>query len=262
MEFDSAALCGCVESPSTKRSVSLHPRLEAAAALLGKTSVLADIGCDHGRFSAAMLQRGIAEKVIASDISAPSLKKAEQLANVCGLSSKMECRISNGFSAYSAGETDKAVILGMGGEVIRSILSRSDSFARSLECIVMQPMRGEAELRSYLYSNNYRIIDEAVVFDSGRYYQLISAKNGAPCQLPDCFEKGFFQFGAEAFNKRDPMLLPLMQRYLCIIEKKLQRAALSGGRPKRLVFEAESTAILISAFLNGRNDDCSVKHTD
>lgn len=97
MEFDSAALCGCVESPSTKRSVSLHPRLEAAAALLGKTSVLADIGCDHGRFSAAMLQRGIAEKVIASDISAPSLKKAEQLANVCGLSSKMECRISNGF---------------------------------------------------------------------------------------------------------------------------------------------------------------------
>ena len=148
MEFDSAALCGCVESPSTKRSVSLHPRLEAAAALLGKTSVLADIGCDHGRFSAAMLQRGIAEKVIASDISAPSLKKAEQLANVCGLSSKMECRISNGFSAYSAGETDKAVILGMGGEVIRSILSRSDSFARSLECIVMQPMRGEAELRA------------------------------------------------------------------------------------------------------------------
>ena len=89
MEFDSAALCGCVESPSTKRSVSLHPRLEAAAALLGKTSVLADIGCDHGRFSAAMLQRGTAEKVIASDISAPSLKKAEQLANVCGLSSKI-----------------------------------------------------------------------------------------------------------------------------------------------------------------------------
>ena len=172
MEFDSAALCGCVESSSTKRSVSLHPRLEAAAALLGKTSVLADIGCDHGRFSAAMLQRGIAEKVIASDISAPSLKKAEQLANVCGLSSKMECRISNGFLAYSAGETDKAVILGMGGEVIRSILSRSDSFARSLECIVMQPMRGEAELRSYLYSNNYRIIDEAVVFDSGRYYPV------------------------------------------------------------------------------------------
>ena len=100
-----------------------------------------------------------------------------------------------------------------------------------------------------------RIIDEAVVFDSGRYYQLISAKNGAPRQLPDCFEKGFFQFGAEAFNKRDPMLLPLMQRYLCIIEKKLQRAALSGGRPKRLIFEAESTARLISAFLNGRNDE-------
>lgn len=79
MEFDSAALCGCVESSSTKRSVSLHPRLEAAAALLGKTSVLADIGCDHGRFSAAMLQRGIAEKVIASDISAPSLKKPNSL---------------------------------------------------------------------------------------------------------------------------------------------------------------------------------------
>ena len=100
MEFDSAALCGCVESPSTKRSVSLHPRLEAAAALLGKTSVLADIGCDHGRFSAAMLQRGIAEKVIASDISAPSLKKAEQLANVCGLSSLSLIHISEPTRPY------------------------------------------------------------------------------------------------------------------------------------------------------------------
>ncbi len=255
MEFDSAVLRECAESPSIKRSVSLHPRLEAAAALLGKTFVLADIGCDHGRFSAAMLQRGIAERVIASDISAPSLKKAEQLANVCELSAKMECRISDGFSAYSIGEADKAVILGMGGEVIRSILSRSDAFARSLKCIVMQPMRGEAELRSYLYSNDYRIIDEAVVFDSGRYYQLISAKSGVPRRIPDCFAKGFFQFGAEAFNKRDPMLLPLMQRYLCIIEQKLQRAALSGDRPERLVFEAENTARLISAFLNGRDEN-------
>lgn len=119
------------------------------------------------------------------------LKKAEQLANVCGLSSKMECRISNGFSAYSAGETDKAVILGMGGEVIRSILSRSDSFARSLERIVMQPMRGEAELRSYLYSNNYRIIDETVVFDSGRYYQLISAKTERRANFPTALKKVF-----------------------------------------------------------------------
>ena len=83
MEFDSAALCGCVESPSTKRSVSLHPRLEAAAALLGKTSVLADIGCDHGRFSAAMLQRGIAEKVIASSKSAQVSGLLNDICFVC-----------------------------------------------------------------------------------------------------------------------------------------------------------------------------------
>lgn len=64
MEFDSAALCGCVESPSTKRSVSLHPRLEAAAALLGKASVLADIGCDHGRFSAQCFNAVLLKKLL------------------------------------------------------------------------------------------------------------------------------------------------------------------------------------------------------
>lgn len=254
MERGSNMLCVSSESRNNGRRISLRPRLETAVGLLGRANVLADIGCDHGRFSAAVLQRGLAESVIASDISAPSLQKARQLAEICGFSDKMDCRISDGFSAYKKGEADKAVVLGMGGEVIAEILSGADELARSLDRIVMQPMRGEAELRCYLYSNNYCIVDEAVVFDGGRYYQLISAKSGKPQSVPSCFNEGFFQFGAEAFKKRDPLLLPLMERYLCIIEKKMQAAALSGEKPERLVFEAESTARLISAYLNGPRD--------
>ena len=42
-------------------------------------SSFADVGCDHGYIAEKMLESGKCNHVIISDISAPSLKKAEKL---------------------------------------------------------------------------------------------------------------------------------------------------------------------------------------
>ncbi len=240
----------------------MSPRPEAALRLLGKTGTLADIGCDHGKFGAAALERGLADKVIAGDISAPSLRKAGRLAEKEGLSARMELRLCSGFSAFEPGEADAAVLLGMGGELIVSILEASPAVVRSLERIVMQPMRGEAELRRYLYLNGFAVLDEAVTFDNGRYYQLIAAKYcpGEAAPLPDYWPKDYYQFGPKAFSKREENFLPLLERYRAIMEKKLA-AARKNGRddpPPALVFEESCTAELIRLY-HGREGSPSAE---
>ena len=221
--------------------------MEAALDLLGEQDVLADIGCDHGFFFAAALKRGLCRSVIASDISAPSLEKARRLAEKEELTGRIEFRCCDGFVGFTPGEATGAALLGIGGELIVSILKRGKDAAQSFGRIVMQPMRGEAELRQYLYENGYAVRDEAVVFDAGRYYQLI-AVNYAPDEaaaLPPDWPEGYYQFGPVALEKREPELLPMLNRYKAVMDRKLAAAARNGSIPPALTREAECTKRII-----------------
>ncbi|MBR5947397.1 MAG: SAM-dependent methyltransferase [Clostridia bacterium] len=233
-----------------RREPAIGSRLKSALAFLGEVEVLADIGCDHGRFGVQAVKEGVCKRVIASDISAPSLNKARILAEKRGISAAFEFRRCGGFDGYSEYEADVAVLLGMGGELIAAILESGKRVAQKLSRVVMQPMRGEAELREYLYKSGYHILDETVCLDAGRYYQLIAAKfdpeNAEP--LPEFFPENWYQFGALALKKREALLLPMMERYLGIMEEKIERAAKRGGSPEALVRERDNTKRLIELF--------------
>lgn len=220
----------------------MDSRLSAALELLrsglcGRVDAVADIGCDHGKLSLAILEAGLADRVVASDISAASLGKTMAAADERGLSNRLCCRIADGFSACAAGEVQAAAICGMGGELIASIIEAHSVLARGLECIVMQPMRGEAELREYLYTHSYRIFAERVVCDGGRYYQLMAARSGSPEPLPGGWPKGYYQFGALAYERGEAELEPMLRRYLGIMQRKLESSP--GKAPASLVREIE-----------------------
>ena len=63
--------------------IHLDSRLQAALLLTQPCGVCADIGADHGRLSAALLQSGRAKQVLVADVSAPSLNKAKILLGGC-----------------------------------------------------------------------------------------------------------------------------------------------------------------------------------
>ncbi len=214
---------------SLMKQISLTPRLNAALEMLTdngsvRFDVAADVGCDHGKLSIALLQSGAAARVIASDISISSLEKARILAQSFGLEDRLCCIVSDGFSAYSGMSVDCAVLLGMGGELIANILESDGVFSHKLKRLVMQPMRGEAELREYLYAHDYRIISERIVFDAGRFYQLISAEPGNADPLPHGWPVGYYQFGAAAYESGEALLKPMVERYLGIMRKKLSKS--------------------------------------
>ena len=211
----------------------LTGRLEKAAELLSPFSRIADIGCDHGKLSAALAARPETVRVIAADISPESLQKARELAERRGLTDKIECRQGNGLTVLSQGECEAAAILGMGGEVIASILGDAAAVAEGLSCLVLQPMSGVEELRQYLYTHAYAYLADCVIQEGGRLYQLFSVKKAAAQEpWPADFPAGCFSVGYRAFTDRDPLLPPLCRRLLHVREKQLPVAAGSPGEVK------------------------------
>ena len=203
----------------------IHPRerLACAIELLSGARVVADVGCDHGRLSCALIQRNIAEKCIAIDISEPSLKKAERLIQKIGAQERMETRLGNGLAPLAVGEADAIAILGMGGTLIAQILDVSPPFMGAKKCVV-QPMRGAEDIRRWLYERNYPVLKDRVVFDAGRYYQIFSIGEPMerPQELPQNWPNDFFLVGYTAFQNREPLMKPLLEQMLATTRRKLR----------------------------------------
>ncbi len=237
-----------------KKHIHLSPRLEAIAEMLSGVDEAADIGCDHGRLSVALVQRGLVRRVKASDISEVSLNKARRLAKICGVASHMRFETADGLEFLTPGEADGIIMAGMGGELIARMLENGGATARGAKRLVLQPMRGEEELRRYLNQNNYDILDERLVLDSGRIYQIICAHDGTPAQCPDGFPNDVLYIGWRMAVNRDPLLRALIVSYRRGVEKRLVRALAAGARPPALINKLKQLDE-IETFMEGYNDE-------
>lgn len=157
-------------------AISLDPRLEKIAELCGKCNSFADIGTDHGRLGAYMLQTGLCKNVQFTDISAPSLMKAKRLLTTLGIADKAKFLVGDGAMALEH-EADAAVIAGMGGETISGIIARGRGALADAR-LILQPNVAVYDVRRQLCDSGYRIVDEAVVRDGRRLYVVIAAEPG------------------------------------------------------------------------------------
>ena len=80
----------------------------------------ADIGCDHGKLSAALAGSGRCPLVLACDLRPAPLEKARVTCAPYG--DKVQCRLGSGLDVVAPGEADDIIIAGMGAETIIEIL--------------------------------------------------------------------------------------------------------------------------------------------
>ncbi|PKM40830.1 MAG: hypothetical protein CVV04_06505 [Firmicutes bacterium HGW-Firmicutes-9] len=203
----------------------IHPRerLECAIELLSGARVVADVGCDHGRLSCALIQRNLAQHCIAIDISEPSLKKAERLARQIGAEDRIETRLGDGLKPLVAYEADALAILGMGGTLMNEILDVIPPLMGATKA-VLQPMRAPDDIRKWLYDRNYPVLDDRVVLDAGRHYQIFSVgqQQDKRQELPEGWPEDCFVLGYTAFSHREPLMKPLAERMLATTRRKLK----------------------------------------
>lgn len=161
----------------------LSPRLEGIVSLVPVGSRIADVGCDHGYISIALVQRGVAISSIASDIKAGPLAQAEKNINKAELSAKIETRLAPGISALEAGEADVIVIAGMGQRTIADILTEKMEVARAAKYLILQPQSELDLMRSFLIDNGFSILKNKLMREGDKYYfaMVASATEKYPC---------------------------------------------------------------------------------
>ena len=155
--------------------IRIDERLTAIANLIHGGAV-ADIGCDHGKLGYYLVSTDRADKVIATDISAPSLRKASELAFDNGVTEIMETRLGDGLSPIKSEEVDTVVIAGLGGDVIAEILKSARLDAKKFKHFVLSPNTHPEKVRRELKLMKHTIVTDLLTECAGKYYTIISTE--------------------------------------------------------------------------------------
>ena len=210
-------------------------RLETLVSMVTPGLAVADIGCDHGFLSIALVGRGIAPSAIAMDLRPGPLSAAKENIAAEGLSEKIETRLSDGLDKLAVGEAEAIVVAGMGGRLLIHILEAGDAVAQAATELVLQPQSEIPLVRKYLVDHGYRLLGEEMVFEDGKYYPMMKV-------APKAQNRGEVLAEREADYLYGKMLLasghPVLREYLSWeygikegIQKKLsQREAAHSAR--------------------------------
>ena len=191
---------------------------------------VADIGCDHAFVSIYLVQHKIADRVIAADVNPGPLETARKNIESYGLcvsdageniDNRIDIRLSNGFEKIKKGETDAAVIAGMGGKLIISIISAADVWVPGYK-LVLSPQSDVPEVRLYLLDNGFKIIDEDMVCEDGKYYNIICAEyynpddndsNELPFKMTFEADRAMImKYGEILIQKKNPVFIENLER--------------------------------------------------
>ncbi|MBI5997887.1 tRNA (adenine(22)-N(1))-methyltransferase [Clostridium perfringens] len=156
--------------------MELSKRLKRIAEHVDKCESVADIGTDHGYIPIYLVKEGICKKAIASDINKGPIEKAKVNVAFEGGSDNVKCLLGPGLNPLKVGEVNGVILAGMGGNLTRDILLADMDKVKKYDFIILQPAQNPEVLREFLYKNDYEIIDEDLIKDEGRFYELFKVK--------------------------------------------------------------------------------------
>lgn len=178
-------------------------RMDGILNCVPKSCIVADIGTDHGYIPVKLIERDIANYVIASDISSYSIEKAQTLIERKNLTDRIYTRVGYGLSILRPREVEVAIIAGLGGTLIAEILEKDKEIASTISKFVLQPMQQQRALREYLLNSGYTIENEILVReDRNRYYVIMVVEHGQEDVMDDLD----YYLGRRLVEKRDPLL--------------------------------------------------------
>ena len=225
--------------------MSYGKRIDTLCSLLAPAKVFADVGCDHGYCTEYMLQKGLCEKAIFSDVSKGSLAKAEKLLAPYVRSGKAVSVLGDGF--YGVEKTvDEVLIAGMGGSEMVSILS-DEKYGFMPKRFVFQPMHDAEKLRKYILENG-GYIERDYTFEDGKFYDVIVGglveTEGQVCAE---YTDAEYEFGRENLAVMPAAFVKRTQKQIANIGKYLNQPNLQEESRQALIVRRER----LQGVLNG-----------
>jgi tRNA (adenine22-N1)-methyltransferase len=200
--------------------MDLSQRLLKIEELIPSCCCLADVGTDHAYIPILAISKGKCLKAIATDINKGPVNKAAKNIREHLMVNSIQTRLGPGLSVLKEGEAETIVIAGMGGNMISDILSQDIQKAKSAKTIILQPMTHQDVLRETLSILGFHIVDEELVKEDRRYYQIIKASSGKG----DIYSKKTeYLLGLKLIEKKHPLLKEYITYYKGQLNKVLER---------------------------------------
>jgi tRNA (adenine22-N1)-methyltransferase len=174
--------------------------MQRLASMVEPGNRLADVGTDHGYIPIALVQEGKIPSAIAMDVNAGPLKRAEEHIHAFGLDTYIRTRLSDGLAKLNAGEADTVLIAGMGGQLTVRILSGGAHCLDTVKELILQPQSEIFLVRRWLAEHEFRIVEEDIVLDDGKYYPMMKAVHGRSGKMD---EAQFYYGNAMLQKSRD-----------------------------------------------------------
>ncbi len=199
-------------------------RIDTLCSLLTGGKVFADVGCDHGYCSEYMLQKGLCELAILSDISKGSLEKAEKLLAPYIRAGKAKSVLGDGFFGVPS-TVDEVLIAGMGGSEMVSILSdKKHGFMPAR--FVLQPMHDCEKVRRYIHGNG-GYIERDFTFKDGKYYEVLVGGKNPNGKIDDQgYTDAEYEFGRENLRELGEAFVERMEKLIKNIGEYLSQEGL------------------------------------
>ena len=205
----------------------LDPRLKEAVSMCPQCDCAADIACDHGKLGAVLLLENRVSHMIDTDISEQSLKKAMSLSEKLSLSEKTEFRIGDGLKVLKNNEVQTIFLMGIGGTLMREILSDSILPLAGAQLAILQPMTSQEDIRLWLFQRGYHIQCDKMVREGIRFYQVFSVlpPDGYLETRPDWWPDNCWSVGYRAAQKNDPVLKEYLEDRIHKMDTMIQNGA-------------------------------------
>ena len=159
--------------------IELGERLRRVASFVPNGSKVCDVGSDHAYLPVYLIQKDQITCAIAGEVVEGPYLSAKQTVRDYRMENRIEVRLGDGLQILSKEDEVTAVtICGMGGELISRILEAGykGGHLNGRERLILQPNVAEHFVREWLMNHSYHIVEETVVEDNHRLYEIIVAE--------------------------------------------------------------------------------------
>ena len=150
-------------------------------------------------------------------------KRAKKNVASYGLEEEIELRLSDGLCKLAKGEADTIIIAGMGGLLVQGILENGREILEWEEkrpTLILQPQSDLHEVRIFLQTHAYHIVQEKMLVDEGKYYTVIKAEPGLG-ELEYTGEE--LQYGRYNLEQKDAVLYAYLKQEKSVLQDILKK---------------------------------------